>query len=85
MPPLFYFNLETKTFNTIDVEWLIKDGWRITETLEKQEKQTGGKPKFSEPCTLILLPCPEEKELNLLLKSHDLNSLIRMEMAQKLT
>ena len=67
MPPLIYFNLETKTYNIIDIEWLIKDGWRITDTLNKQEKRTDDKPKFSEPCTLILLPCPEDQELNLLL------------------
>ena len=65
--------------------WLIKDGWRITETLEKEEKMTGGKPKSQEPSTLILLPCPEDNELNMLLKSHDINSLVKMEMAQKLT
>jgi len=65
--------------------WLIKDGWRITETLEKEEKMTGGKPKLQEPSTLVLLPCPEDNELNMLLKSHDINSLVKMEMAQKLT
>lgn len=83
-PELFYFNLDNKTYNTINLEWLIQDGQRIINNIEK-EKRNPERTKKIEPSTLILLPCPADKDLDILFESHGLNSLLKMEMAQKLT